>query len=230
MLSASDRYVQIGNLEKAEDFAKQFVERRATLPDGYNRLGEIAAAKGDYKTARAHYEKGLQMTYPNVQASRGLAKVNAELERNPELINYETPVIEVDAEKMEEEEDYVPSSFIGEAVEAESELPENAEEDNVDIDHFGDSVPMGEALLDDENNFWEEFDDDPDREPVPMADEENAEEEDSLIDKDMLDSFGDSSLSLAESLAEDEENPFDFSEFDDANQGEEIENAPVTEP
>ena len=41
ILNASDRFLQIGNLDKAEEYAKEFVVKKGKVPEGYNQLGEI---------------------------------------------------------------------------------------------------------------------------------------------------------------------------------------------
>ena len=218
MLNASDRYVQIGDFDKAEKYAKQFVERRAQLPDGYNRLGAIYQAKGDMKNAKLNYEKGRKILEPNVQADKALKEVNKKIEANPELYEYETPAIEVDAENVQTEEQYIPQSFVGEVVGAETEeVHEDNPEYDFDYSQLGDNVPMGEALVENEDNFWEDFDDDPNVKPKelmneenlnPEADEEELSEEENL-DDDIFTTLGGSEP--VNELAEDGD--FDFGDL-----------------
>ena len=40
--------MQTGNLDKAEEYAKKFVAKREKIPEGYNQLGQIYVAKGEW--------------------------------------------------------------------------------------------------------------------------------------------------------------------------------------
>ena len=170
MLEASDRYSQIGNLDKAQDYAQQFVDRRSQSPEGYNRLGKIAIAKGDLKTAKEVFEKGQELCKPNIIASKGLAKIESELSKNPALS--ESPAIDIDSEKIEDPDNLIPDSFKGKVVTEEAVEKEDSAEE-FDYEQMGGDAPMGEALLEKDKNFWEDFDDD-----------ENAQPEEKEEDKD----------------------------------------------
>ena len=170
MLEASDRYSQIGNLDKAQDYAQQFVDRRSQSPEGYNRLGKIAIAKGDLKTAKEVFEKGQELCKPNIIASKGLAKIESELSKNPALS--ESPAIDIDSEKFEDPDNLIPDSFKGKVVTEEAVEKEDSAEE-FDYEQMGGDTPMGEALLEKDKNFWEDFDDD-----------ENAQPEEKEEDKD----------------------------------------------
>ena len=182
MLEASDRYAQIGDLDKSKEYAEKYVERCSQSPEGYYRLGNIAFARGDMKTAKEEYEKSQHYALPNKIAENGLKKVNAELSKNPALMDYETPSIEVDAEKVDvEEEDYIPESFKGEVVGHEEEDTEPGLTEEFDYEQMGDDVPMGEALLEKEGNFWEDFDDDEHSDSEGAEEEEIEEEEEDPV-------------------------------------------------
>ena len=170
MLEASDRYSQIGNLDKAQDYAQQFVDRRSQSPEGYNRLGKIAIAKGDLKTAKEVFEKGQELCKPNIIASKGLAKIESELSKNPALS--ESPAIDINSEKLEAPDNLNPDSFKGKVVTEEAVEKEDSAEE-FDYEQMGGDAPMGEALLEKDKNFWEDFEDD-----------ENAEPEEKEEDKD----------------------------------------------
>jgi len=212
MLNASCRYMQIGDIEKAEENAKAFVERRSQLADGYNQLGVIYQAKGDMKSAKLNFEKGKKICEPNVVADKGLKTVSEELIANPDKYNFETPAIEVNGDEVKEEEKYIPQSFIGEVVGAETEEEQIEETEGGDFDYsqMGDSVPMGEALLEKDNDFWEDFDDDPNAEPKELVDEESVEDEESEddFDKDIFDTLGGSDPS--NEMLDDDDGEFDF--------------------
>ena len=175
MLEASDRYSQIGNLDKAQEYAQQFVDRRSQSPEGYNRLGKIAIAKGDLKTAKEVFEKGQELCNPNIIASKGLAKIESELSKNPALS--ESPAIDIDSEKLEDPDDLIPDSFKGEVVTEEAVEKEDTAEE-FDYEQMGGDAPMGEALLEKDKNFWEDFDDDENAEPEEEETEEEEEDKD----------------------------------------------------
>ena len=179
MLEASDRYSQIGNLDKAQDYAQQFVDRRSQSPEGYNRLGKIAIAKGDLKTAKEVFEKGQELCKPNIIASKGLAKIESELSKNPALS--ESPAIDIDSEKIEDPDNLIPDSFKGKVVSEEAVKKEDSVEE-FDYEQMGGDTPMGEALLEKDKNFWEDFDDDENAQPEEEETEEKEEDKDE--DKD----------------------------------------------
>ena len=175
MLEASDRYSQIGNLDKAQDYAQQFVDRRSQSPEGYNRLGKIAIAKGDLKTAKEVFEKGQELCKPNIIASKGLAKIESEMSKNPALS--ESPAIDIDSEKFEDPDNLIPDSFKGKVVTEEAVEKEDSAEE-FDYEQMGGDAPMGEALLEKDKNFWEDFDDDENAEPEEKETEEKEEDKD----------------------------------------------------
>ena len=175
MLEASDRYSQIGNLDKAQDYAQQFVDRRSQSPEGYNRLGKIAIAKGDLKTAKEVFEKGQELCKPNIIASKGLAKIESELSKNPALS--ESPAIDIDSEKFEDPDNLIPDSFKGKVVTEEAVEKEDSAEE-FDYEQMGGDTPMGEALLEKDKNFWEDFDDDENAQPEEKETEEKEEDKD----------------------------------------------------
>ena len=175
MLEASDRYSQIGNLDKAQDYAQQFVDRRSQSPEGYNRLGKIAIAKGDLKTAKEVFKKGQELCKPNIIASKGLAKIESELSKNPALS--ESPAIDIDSEKFEDPDNLIPDSFKGKVVTEEAVEKEDSAEE-FDYEQMGGDAPMGEALLEKDKNFWEDFDDDENAQPEEEETEEKEEDKD----------------------------------------------------
>ena len=83
ILNASDRFMQTGNLDKAEEYAKKFVAKREKIPEGYNQLGQIYVAKGEWNKAKSVLEKSSTFRNPNVLAKKKLERVNTEINNNP---------------------------------------------------------------------------------------------------------------------------------------------------
>ncbi|MCI6186951.1 MAG: tetratricopeptide repeat protein [Spirochaetia bacterium] len=83
ILNASDRFMQTGNLDKAEEYAKKFVAKKEKIPEGYNQLGQIYVAKGEWNKAKSVLEKSSTFRNPNVLAKKKLERVNTEINNNP---------------------------------------------------------------------------------------------------------------------------------------------------
>ncbi len=149
ILSVAKRYSQIGNQEKAETKAKEFIAREIRNPEGYNLLGKIYEKAGDLQSAIDTYNKSVSIKVPNIHASRQLARLNSLIEVPPVEENPLPPEIE---EPVEEEEVKVNEE---EVVEAE---PEQEEDDvEFDFDQLGGSVPMEEALVEEESPFFDDM-------------------------------------------------------------------------
>ena len=150
ILSVAKRYSQIGNQEKAETKAKEFIAREIRNPEGYNLLGKIYEDAGDLQSAIDTYNKSVSIKVPNIHASRQLARLNSlievpAVEENPLPPEIEEPVEEEEVKVNEEEE----------VVEAE---PEQEEDDvEFDFDQLGGSVPMEEALVEEESPFFDDM-------------------------------------------------------------------------
>lgn len=150
ILSVAKRYSQIGNQEKAETKAKEFIAREIRNPEGYNLLGKIYEKAGDLQSAIDTYNKSVSIKVPNIHASRQLARLNSLIEVPPVEENPLPPEIE---EPVEEEE--VKVNEEEEVVEAE---PEQEEDDvEFDFDQLGGSVPMEEALVEEESPFFDDM-------------------------------------------------------------------------
>ena len=149
ILSVAKRYSQIGNQEKAEIKAKEFIAREIRNPEGYNLLGKIYEKAGDLQSAIDTYNKSVSIKVPNIHASRQLARLNSlievpAVEENPLPPEIEEPVEEEEVKVNEEE-----------VVEAE---PEQEEDDvEFDFDQLGGSVPMEEALVEEESPFFDDM-------------------------------------------------------------------------
>ncbi len=242
MINAADRYIQTGNYEKAEKMAEQFVESRPHLPEGYNLLGTINSARGELNKAKADYEKSLTFKNPNIYAVKELEKIYSEMEANQKIYNDSEMPIAVDADKLSEEaggnlsED---GGLIDKGTETEDQLEammagsaENPEEMLDNINSLESTPPIEQALTGEDNEFWEDFDDDPDAENKPLVDEEDVydENEESPDLMSMLTpDAGENENSLANGLTEDS-GDFDFGDFEDAAKPGEIEDAPLDEP
>lgn len=149
ILSVAKRYSQIGNQEKAETKAKEFIAREIRNPEGYNLLGKIYEEAGDLQSAIDTYNKSVSIKVPNIHASRQLARLNSLIEVPAVEENPLPPEIE---EPVEEEEVKVNEEDL---VEAE---PEQEEDDvDFDFDQLGGSVPMEEALVEEESPFFDDM-------------------------------------------------------------------------
>lgn len=254
MINASDRYIQTGNYEKAEEMANRFVESRPGLPEGYNLLGTINSARGELNKAKEEYEKGVSLKNPNIYAVKELEKIYNEMEANKEIYNDAEMPIAVDADKLSEEEggnlsddESLLDSDEKTSAQVEALMAGAGEEDELpDIGSLESTPPIEQALTGEDGEFWEDFDDDPDAENKPAAEEEedtpyDENEENSDLMSMMTPGAGEDGgeESLESGLSEDD-GDFDFGDFEDAGKKEEAAEAeavaaesveqPVAEP
>ena len=232
MINAADRYIQTGNYEKAEKMASNFVDSRPQLPEGYNVLGTINSARGDLKKAKADYEKGISLKNPNIYAVKELEKIYNELEANKEIYNNDDMPIAVDADKLSKEEGgNIPEedsqTEAGMSPEEQVDAMMSASADDDDLGSLEATPPIEQALMGEDGEFWEDFDDDPDAANKPLVEEDEEEgydenEENSDLLSMMTPDAGEGEGSLENGLSEDE-GDFDFSDFDDAA----VESAPA---
>ena len=230
MINAAERYIQTGNYEKAEEMADKFVLSRPQMPDGYNLLGTINSARGELGKAKESYEKGLGLKNPNVFAVKALEQINSELEANKEIYNDSENPIEIDADKLPEEEGgniADEESLIADDDDTADQLDalnangEGDEEEDARLQGLETTPPIEQALAGEEGDFWEEFDDDPNAEHKPITEEddtydENAEDTDLM--SMMTPDAAEGEESLESGLSQDD-GDFDFSEFEDAPAG-----------
>ncbi len=233
LINAASRYIQTGNYDKAEEFAAQVVDKNPQLPDGYNLLGTIQTARGELTKAKSEFEKGLSLKNPNIYAAKELAKINQEIKKNQALYNDENAAIEIDAEK----ENLNSENQNEENDQNEMEKLAEPSEEAFDISQMGDLSSLDKSLAEDSDDFWEDFDDDPELEKKPLADEENSFDENSG-DEDFMSlmtpeaSGEEENSSLENQLLKDNE-PFDFSDFEENSAGAEnsdIAQTPEPEP
>lgn len=173
MLNAADRYIQMGNLEKAATYANDFIECRSQLPDGYNRLGQVYRSKGELKTARDEYEKGITLRKPNIFAKKEIAKIDALLENQPIVEN------SVNEENIENQ---IENETENENVEN-TDLPLDDEESILDYSQFENAIPA--LKEDEEKDFWDNLEDMNINNPL-LDEESDPEEILSMMDPDDL--------------------------------------------
>lgn len=170
LLSQANRYHQIGDTDQAVEKAKEYVSKVKDNPEGYNTLGKIYQETGNLQGAIDSFNKSKTLVKPNILADKKISHLQEMIKASQveEKVD-ETPVEEV---LVEEETPVVP-------VIEEEKAPEE-----FDFGTMGDNVPMGEALLEKEDEF---FDDDPEPEEEP---EEEIEEEEEP-EPEPVPSFGD---------------------------------------
>ena len=226
MINAADRYIQTGNYEKAEKMASNFVDSRPQLPEGYNVLGTINSVRGNLKKAKTEYEKGISLKNPNIYAVKELEKIYNELEANKEIYNNDDMPIAVDADKLSQEEggnlpeeDLQKNAGLSPEEQVDAMMSAGSEDAN-DLGSLEATPPIEQALMGEDGEFWEDFDDDPDAANKPLVEEDDEEgydenEEDSDLLSMMTPDAAEGEGSLENGLSEDE-GDFDFSDFDDA--------------
>lgn len=165
MLSAATRYSQIGKYENAEKYAVEFIERRPQNPDGYNILGRIFENKGDLQKALDSYNKSLTLRTPNVFADKKIQTVTEKIEKEKIAITEPEP----QTEQIQEIKEELPPE--------EPVLEQKVEEnDDFDFTQMGDNISLQEGLVEDEDNFFDNFDDD-------LLEDENLESEEELVEE-----------------------------------------------
>ena len=228
ILNASDRFMQIGNLDKAEEYAKEFVSKKEKIPEGYNQLGQIYVAKGEWNKAKSVLEKSSTFRNPNVLAKKKLERVNTEINNNPSFA--QMPAF--DFSSLKKEDDIISSQFDSENddfdlqknddsfaarmenysltdSESENDNKDNIIEENND---FYQNDLSTDKKNDDENQVVEIIESGKDEEDYSNQENDNSE----FFDEKTFDfsQFGDLP-GLNETLCEDNEEF--WSEFDDEN-------------
>ena len=147
ILEAAGRYAQIGNNEMAEKKAKEFVAREIRNPAGYNMLGKIYTNSGDLENALDSFDKSRNLRKPNILADKQIKKLS-------EMMNREVPP---EPEPIEEEpvENQIAEN---QPAVLENEEAETPQEEEFDFSQLGDNVPMQEALVEEEDEFFDKLD------------------------------------------------------------------------
>ena len=152
ILSAAERYSQIGNNEKAEAKAKEFVAREIRNPVGYNMLGKIYTRAGNIQNAIDSYDKSRNLKKPNILADNQITKLQGMLNQ-PAPVPQEEPVV-----PQEIEQEVIVENEIAEDEIIEAETEEEPVEQDFDFDQLGGNVPLEEALVEDEMPFFDKLD------------------------------------------------------------------------
>ena len=204
LLSQANRYNQIGETDKAVEKAEEFVSKVKDNPEGYNTLGKIYQQAGNLEGAIDSYNKSKTLVKPNVLADK---KIN-NLQEMIKAKKSEEPVVEVAPVTEEKVEEETPAVSV---VEPEKEPEE------FDFGTMGDNVPMGEALLEKEDDFFED--------DLEEPEEVIEEEEESEPEPEPTPSFGDYSNPFGNNMdALEDENlsPFEDSYNEPKSENEQL--------
>lgn len=198
ILNASDRFMQTGNLDKAEEYAKKFVAKREKIPEGYNQLGQIYVAKGEWNKAKSVLEKSSTFRNPNVLAKKKLERVNTEINNNPNFAQMPS----FDFSSLQKEDDIISSQS-------------DFETDDFDLQKNDDFFEQGIenfSLTDSESD--NKKDDDIDHEVIldDVEGEENINNEEIEKDSDLIEESEESDDFIQNDLPADEKNNLEIIE------------------
>ncbi len=198
ILNASDRFMQTGNLDKAEEYAKKFVAKREKIPEGYNQLGQIYVAKGEWNKAKSVLEKSSTFRNPNVLAKKKLERVNTEINNNPNFAQMPS----FDFSSLQKEDDIISSQS-------------DFETDDFDLQKNDDFFEQGIenfSLTDSESD--NKKDDDIDHEVIldDVEGEENINNEEIEKDSDLIEESEESDDFIQNDLPADEKNDLEIIE------------------
>ena len=198
ILNASDRFMQTGNLDKAEEYAKKFVARREKIPEGYNQLGQIYVAKGEWNKAKSVLEKSSTFRNPNVLAKKKLERVNTEINNNPNFAK----MPDFDFSSLQKEDDIIFSQ-------------PDFETDDFDLQKNDDFFEQGIenfSLTDSESD--NKKDDDIDHEVIldDVEGEENINNEEIEKDSNLIEESEESDDFIQNDLSADEKNDLEIIE------------------
>ncbi|MDY4523660.1 MAG: tetratricopeptide repeat protein [Treponema sp.] len=198
ILNASDRFMQTGNLDKAEEYAKKFVAKREKIPEGYNQLGQIYVAKGEWNKAKSVLEKSSTFRNPNVLAKKKLERVNTEINNNPNFAQMPS----FDFSSLQKEDDIIFSQS-------------DFEDDDFDLQKNDDFFEQGIenfSLTDSESD--NKKDDDIDHEVIldDVEGEENINNEEIEKDSNLIEESEESDDFIQNDLPADEKNDLEIIE------------------
>ena len=156
ILNASDRFMQTGNLDKAEEYAKKFVAKREKIPEGYNQLGQIYVAKGEWNKAKSVLEKSSTFRNPNVLAKKKLERVNTEINNNPTFAQMPS----FDFSSLQKEDDIILSQSDFETDDFDLQKNDNSYEEAIEslslTDSENENINENYETID--KNTWNEID------------------------------------------------------------------------
>lgn len=197
MLNAAERFIQKGKDHQAEEMAKNFIEKEAQNPDGYNTLAKVYISQNKLPEAIETYNKSQSLKKPNVLASKQVQNLQKRL--NVASQN-QIPQDEVVAPQEEIKEEELNPELLSD------------ENEVFDFEKMGDNIPFKEELIEEEDDFFA-----PDLKDV--ADEEidvfeNKEEDPLSTEQELLSAADEKPESLegyVPAIAESDENDdFDF--------------------
>ena len=197
MLNAAERFIQKGKDHQAEEMAKNFIEKEAQNPDGYNTLAKVYISQNKLPEAIETYNKSQSLKKPNVLASKQVQNLQKRL--NVASQN-QIPQDEVVAPQEEIKEEELNPELLSD------------ENEVFDFEKMGDNIPFKEELIEEEDDFFA-----PDLKDV--ADEEidvfeNKEEDPLSTEQELLSAADEKPESLegyVPPIAESDENDdFDF--------------------
>ena len=206
ILNASDRFMQTGNLDKAEEYAKKFVAKREKIPEGYNQLGQIYVAKGEWNKAKSVLEKSSTFRNPNVLAKKKLERVNTEINNNPTFAQMPS----FDFSSLQKEDDIILSQSDFETDDFDLRKNDNSYEEAIEslslTDSENENINVNYETID--KNTWNEIDGEKNS---------NVLENGNLIEEnDTNDDFNQNDLQVNDENDEVfDEKTFDFSQFGD---------------
>ena len=197
MLNAAERFIQKGKDHQAEEMAKNFIEKEAQNPDGYNTLAKVYISQNKLPEAIETYNKSQSLKKPNVLASKQVQNLQKRLNISAQN---QIPQDEVVAPQEEIKEEELNPELLSD------------ENEVFDFEKMGDNIPFKEELIEEEDDFFA-----PDLKDV--ADEEidvfeNKEEEALSTEQELLSAADEKPESLegyVPAIAESDENDdFDF--------------------
>ena len=179
LLSAANRYNQVGKTERAEQYAKEYVAYDMRNPDGYNMLGKIYTKGGQLQQAIDSFDRSRNLRRPNVLADRQIESLRQMMD---------TPEVPEEEETAPVEQEVVVEPVEAAETDAVEGAAEEAKgEEGFDFDSMGGDEPMQEALKEEEGDFFEE---EPGEDTEALKNDENVSpfdiEDEPLSDKEKL--------------------------------------------
>lgn len=139
MLNAAERFIQKGKDLQAEEMAKNFIEKEAQNPDGYNTLAKVYISQNKLPEAIETYNKSQALKKPNVLASKQVQNLQKRL--NIAAQN-QIPQDEVVAPQEEIKEEELNPELLSD------------ENEVFDFEKMGDNIPFKEELIEEEDDFF----------------------------------------------------------------------------
>lgn len=197
MLNAAERFIQKGKDHQAEEMAKNFIEKEAQNPDGYNTLAKVYISQNKLPEAIETYNKSQSLKKPNVLASKQVQNLQKRLNISAQN---QIPQDEVVAPQEEIKEEELNPELLSD------------ENEVFDFEKMGDNIPFKEELIEEEDDFFAPDLKDVEDEEIDVF--ENKEEEPLSTEQELLSAADEKPESLegyVPPIAESDENDdFDF--------------------